>query len=536
MAEQIIFGKISKKINSTSSAMTNVLTTNVLLKKNTSIVSPVMEIKADFATLRACNYAKYAGFCYYIDNVISKNNSICIVSMHRDPLASFKSAILGTKGYVNFGPKTKWNKYVEDPRMTPNVEYNDQKFNVTAFDDILDFDAGAVVMTLVSYQENGSENGVFRICGSYGSFKQFLADAATDIFGSQSFQSGFEKLMGKVVGAGEAFSYIKNAIWVPIKLSVLQDTQFTGSVGPYTIQGTWYNVKYWTGCYSSAVQDLNMSFPANCNTYPWLRSPNYTNITLTSAGGIKNIDTSNFINKEGIISPPVIKVKMFISPSDGTMMLVSRLGNEIIDVSYCDMSINLLEKMESVRSAAGLGIPAGIKVGTTAVAAMASGGSSLASMANGAGEALWDNGYLAQGKRLGELSESMNTNAQIGTVMSQIGSGVGGMMKAACMNSGGKSMSTPQNLSSLYINLDDGNTKFPLTVRMINWEPTLIQNGTYEDYCGDYGYPVFDYLTLSTCSGSYVECAGFSVSGAASATTQEISTINSMVNAGIYLH
>ena len=69
MAEQIIFGKISKKINSTSSAMTNVLTTNVLLKKNTSIVSPVMEIKADFATLRSCNYAKYAGFCYHIDKI-----------------------------------------------------------------------------------------------------------------------------------------------------------------------------------------------------------------------------------------------------------------------------------------------------------------------------------------------------------------------------------------------------------------------------------------------------------------------------------
>ena len=74
MAETVVFGKTSKKINSISQVFTPIVTTNVLLKGPCSVVAPVFLVKQDFATMRECNYASYAGNFYHVVNVVSVRN------------------------------------------------------------------------------------------------------------------------------------------------------------------------------------------------------------------------------------------------------------------------------------------------------------------------------------------------------------------------------------------------------------------------------------------------------------------------------
>ena len=82
-------------------------------------------------------------------------------------------------------------------------------------------------------------------------------------------------------------------------------------------------------------------------------------------------------------------------------------------------------------------------------------------------------------------------------------------------------------VTSIFLTPDPGK----MTAHFECWAPTNID--TYYDYCDKYGYPVNKYMKLNSISG-YVQCAGASVA-AAGANDSMISTLNSLLNTGIYI-
>lgn len=85
------------------------------LKKDCSIIDPVIKIVADVSSMSSVNYLYIASFgrYYFINNVISINNEICEVHAHVDVLSTYKDEIRAQRAVVSRQEK-KWNLYLND--------------------------------------------------------------------------------------------------------------------------------------------------------------------------------------------------------------------------------------------------------------------------------------------------------------------------------------------------------------------------------------------------------------------------------------
>ena len=101
MAITVNFWSFTKKVNSTAQPSgTAGLSASCYLKDATSIIKPVIELKSSDTPI-GYNYAQISAFnrYYFIDD-ITWNAGVWEVSMHCDVLASYKSTIGSTSGYV----------------------------------------------------------------------------------------------------------------------------------------------------------------------------------------------------------------------------------------------------------------------------------------------------------------------------------------------------------------------------------------------------------------------------------------------------
>lgn len=96
--EVTVYRSFSKRKNSTKRP-TKGTTRNVVLLDDVSLYSPVFESEYwDYSD----NYCKWAGNYYYVTDIITKNQNIFEVHCEIDPLATWKSDILGTNAFVLF--------------------------------------------------------------------------------------------------------------------------------------------------------------------------------------------------------------------------------------------------------------------------------------------------------------------------------------------------------------------------------------------------------------------------------------------------
>ena len=114
--------KIGKKLND------ELVTSDVLLKDNVSILKPVFKVR-DVRSIITYNYL----YCpdlqryYFIDDIVSIHNDLWEISCHVDVLETYKNGILGQSVIL----KRQQNKY--------NTYLNDERWPVYTYDDVITF-------------------------------------------------------------------------------------------------------------------------------------------------------------------------------------------------------------------------------------------------------------------------------------------------------------------------------------------------------------------------------------------------------------
>lgn len=121
--------KIGKKLND------ELVTSDVLLKDNVSILKPVFKVR-DVRSIITYNYL----YCselqryYFIDDIVSVHNDLWEISCHVDVLETYKNGILGQTAVIK-RQQNKYNLYLNDPDfMTYNNDtIQTKKFSNSAF-------------------------------------------------------------------------------------------------------------------------------------------------------------------------------------------------------------------------------------------------------------------------------------------------------------------------------------------------------------------------------------------------------------------
>ena len=118
--------KIGKKLND------ELVTSNVLLKDDVSILKPVFKVK-DVRSIITYNYL----YCpdlqryYFIDDIVSVHNDLWEISCHVDVLETYKNGILGQTAVIK-RQQNKYNLYLNDPDF---MTYNNDTIQTKKFSD-----------------------------------------------------------------------------------------------------------------------------------------------------------------------------------------------------------------------------------------------------------------------------------------------------------------------------------------------------------------------------------------------------------------
>lgn len=536
-----VIGTINKKINSTKTSFTSSSTHNVVTKNTVSRERPTLLVTGE--PLKKSNYMSFNGWYYWIDDIIAEGNNLFSVTGHVDPLATFKSDIKGTSAFVNFGPSSMWNKLVCDSRCVPEVEEDINTTSAT-WKDVFDYKKGCVVMSVINYGDGSDmsalEGGVHFIVGSFAAFTTCMSYYGSDLLTSLTnpsypWQQGVENVIAGFVGMGQGKDYIRSAIWVPFKFDTVKAglSQYTGGIGPYRIYGDWYETSLiGAGCTDAGSKNVVIPYPSVCSTYWWLKSPEYSTVMCSTPGGIHDISTSDDVNETAGFR--TVNANLYYSVCSGDCMIVIRdTDGDILDVAQWNCSVDVMNRTESpALSAAQVAAPLGLKVGALAVSGMSAAvgyaGSTVAGVESSLVNAGYSKGNLTAFSNFANSASSLsNIGKGMANGVNEISSGISGQCKPPNMNGGCHGISLSSSISNIYINKD------MVTLQIIckTFVPTTIKKGTYESWCDEYGYPVYDYKTLS--SNGYYECAGASCK--TTAPQHLASTINSYLNSGIYI-
>lgn len=95
--------------------LTDILSTNVWLKEDTSIIDPVFVLEATLSDLIEANYVTVPTFgrSYFITNITSISTDLVELTCHVDVLSSFADEIKANKGII-FRQENDWNLYLND--------------------------------------------------------------------------------------------------------------------------------------------------------------------------------------------------------------------------------------------------------------------------------------------------------------------------------------------------------------------------------------------------------------------------------------
>jgi len=95
--------------------LTNILTTQAVLKSDTSLIDPVLLIEVNLATVALANYVTIPQFnrSYFITNIRSVTNDLVELTCHVDVLSSFAEEIRANTGIIRRN-ENDWNLYLND--------------------------------------------------------------------------------------------------------------------------------------------------------------------------------------------------------------------------------------------------------------------------------------------------------------------------------------------------------------------------------------------------------------------------------------
>ena len=520
MAETVVFGKTSKKINSISQVFTPIVTTNVLLKGPCSVVAPVFLVKQDFATMRECNYASYAGNFYHVVNVVSVRNKHVEVYCSRDPLATFATDIRNASGYCLFADSAHYDSEVDDARMNPDVIVDSQSGYYNLFSNYFSKN-GTIVLRAYSNLDNNT-GGVVTYFMSTTDFMQLLSNInsiiATDV---TSFGTGVADILKKItvnfLMNGSIKDQIMDCYWVPTPFTFWGEQGYPVTfvcLGAYSTQIGAYTTTTYLEVHKTLEQQLILPASSQAQLHKWLLGPKYYDCQLFHPGGVTNFSCPELVHNR------TLYVSMAYAMDTGDYSISIKYGpghSKLLTTVSGSVRMDLLARAKA--EGGNIGQMTG-KLISTAVGIMAPEGKTTTDSSTNFVNTTTQNNSVTM------ATEETHTTSTSG------GTGISGQFLSTGSKVSLNSCSMPNNILSLYMDGDNdwANSFYIATTGAY---PRIIKDDTYDDYCNEYGWPCNQYITLGDVTG-FVQGVGISVA-AEGATQREISSINSIVNSGIYI-
>ena len=132
MSFDITLQKNLSERNKLDKSITDMLTLTGTLKKETSIIDPVIMIEGDLTLYYDVNYCTIPAFgrSYFINNITSIRNGLFEISCHVDVLSSYKTQIRANKAILKRS-ENNWNLYLNDGSLqaSHNLEIITSRFS-----------------------------------------------------------------------------------------------------------------------------------------------------------------------------------------------------------------------------------------------------------------------------------------------------------------------------------------------------------------------------------------------------------------------
>ena len=320
------FGITNKQRNSTFVPPLSI-TTNVLLKEQTSIIRPVFKISVEENGMMSASEIFGYNYCYcpefkryyFISDIQSYTAVIFYISCEVDVLATFREDILKTPVFVRYA-QSQFNASLADNRLPMGC--TSQQYTVSSDNGFGD-EEGCFILTIASSDATG-ETGAAQ---SYVLTKSEIATVASSLY-SQGF---FDEVVKYLTNPLDA---IISCTWVPISPS----RAASGGSIPITIAG--YPVgsgapaeRYISGEqniephveYRSITYDSEGNAKVNYSDYRNIEP--YSQYSLWLPGvGLQSISMDTLIGKGDSI--PSITIEYVCSPCTGDITYNICRGND----------------------------------------------------------------------------------------------------------------------------------------------------------------------------------------------------------------
>lgn len=184
MAHTVYLGSFGKKLNSTAQpAYTSWNSYSCVFKEETSINTPTIRLNASFITFTSnnYNYAVMLGRYYWINDIRAVRTNYVEVDLTLDALATYKSNILSTSAFIEYGFNTfnagDSTHRVADKRQPLN---RNPQMNVTQFDPsggmIEPLDGCYIVQAVGNAPNNGTHQGLATFVLTAGKLAKMLKE------------------------------------------------------------------------------------------------------------------------------------------------------------------------------------------------------------------------------------------------------------------------------------------------------------------------------------------------------------------------
>lgn len=230
--------KFNKKVNSTKTPNDNGLLLDCLIKTQSSIINPVIEIKTNPIDYNYCYIEKFKRY-YFISDIVY-NLGTWLVTLNIDVLASFKSDILGSNQYI-LRSASDYNDDILDTIYPTKASSSGNQAVSYAPNSVIDVDNSSTISNYfnVAYQNgyfvigviSGNNSGITYYQLTYTGFKQVLQSLMAYVPGDMTdVSSGIAKSLF------DPLQYIVSCYWIPIPFNVTYlPTPISINFGGYSI-------------------------------------------------------------------------------------------------------------------------------------------------------------------------------------------------------------------------------------------------------------------------------------------------------------
>ena len=152
MSYTLTLGVYSKRLNSTAQPVPDSTWASytVTLKEETSIDEPVLLLSASFSTVCGYNYGIFQGRYYWVSDVVAVRTNVVEVSLTLDYMATYKSAILATNAFIEYGFNTAVSGVaLEDNRIPSDLKPTQHSSSGDPFGGLVNKNYGTYVIQAV---------------------------------------------------------------------------------------------------------------------------------------------------------------------------------------------------------------------------------------------------------------------------------------------------------------------------------------------------------------------------------------------------